>query len=103
MQWRAEFHASPDDFALLQRDHRRDNLDSCFRPHADAYQFLKCPVILRPAVRVSGTVLFDDADVDSLRANGFSPTHRHGKKMRVSKPHLGHAKYAVRPANTSLI
>src|SRR4029077_1363916 len=75
MQRGPELDAAPNDLALLQRDHRSDNFDSCFRACTGANQFLKCPVILGPAVRVAGAILGNGADVDNSGTDGFRPTH----------------------------
>src|SRR5713226_4211186 len=65
MQWSAQFDATPDDRALLQRDDRCDNFDLCFRPRAHADQFLKHPVIFRPTIRIAGTIFGHRPDIDS--------------------------------------
>ena len=103
MQWGPELDSAPNDFALLQRDHRRDNFDSCFRACTGANQFLKCPVIFGPAVRVAGAVLGNGADINSFRANGLRPAHCYGEKMGVAKRHVGYGNLAVGPTNTQLV
>src|ERR1700737_676158 len=51
MQRSPEFDTATDNLALLQRDHWRDNFDVCLGPRTGSHQFLKCLVILGPAVR----------------------------------------------------
>src|SRR6202158_5371593 len=75
MQRSPELDASPNDLALLQFDDRGDDFDVRFWPCANLHQFLKCPVILGPTVRVAGAILGNRANVHSLRADGFSPTN----------------------------
>ncbi len=79
---------------LPHRNHRRCNFDTRFRPRSHFHQFLKHAVILRPAVRISRTVLRHRADINSVRANRFRPAHRHGKKMRIAKRHVGYRNFA---------
>ena len=69
--------------------------DLRFRSGARTYHFLKCPVVFRPTVRISRTVLFHRADIDRARAAGFHPAHRYRKEMRVAEWHIGYGNFAA--------
>src|SRR6266436_618193 len=90
MQRCTQFDASPDDLAFLPLNHRRHDLDLCFRPRPRANQFLKYTVILRTAIGISGTVFRHGADINRARAERFRPAHRHGKKMGIAKRYVGY-------------
>src|ERR1700732_3317401 len=89
MQWRAQFHAALDDFTFLQGDHRRHDFDFRLwsRPLAD--YVLKSAIVLWPAIGIAGAVFGHRADVYRARSDRFGPAHRHGKKMRIAKWHVG--------------
>src|SRR5882762_6762159 len=90
MQRRNQLDASADDLAFLPLNHRRHDLDLCFRPRPHANQFLKYAVILRAAIGISGTVFRHGADINRARAERFRPAHRHGKKMGIAKRYVGY-------------
>src|SRR6266403_867231 len=95
MQRCAQFDASPDDLAFLPLNHRRYDLDLCFRPRPRANQFLKYAVVLRTAIGISGTVFRHDADINCARADRLRPAHGHRKKMGIAKRYIGHWDYAA--------
>src|SRR6266404_5408608 len=95
MQRRNQFDASADDLAFLPLNHRRHDLDLCFRPRPHANQFLKYAVILRTAIGISGTVFRNGADINRARTNRLRPAHRHRKKMGIAKRHIGYWDYAA--------
>ncbi len=59
-----------------------------FRP--GLYHLVKRPVILRPAVGVAGTVLFDRSNVHLLSSQDLSPAYGDGQEVGVAKGHIGH-------------
>src|SRR6266481_4445190 len=101
MQRRAQFDASPDDLAFLQSDDGRYDFDPRFRPCPHADQLLEHPVISRPAIRIAGAVFRDCSYVNRTGANRFGPAYRHGKKMRVSKGHVGYGNRAAMRARSA--
>src|SRR5580700_5652089 len=104
MQRRAKLDSSPDNLAFLQRNHRRPDFDLRLRPRSHAHQLLKNLVILRAAIGIPGTILRHGPNVNRLRANGFRPAHRHGKKMRIAKRHIGHRnRTPLRPGRAQFI
>src|SRR5215471_209330 len=90
MQRRSELDALADDLALFEGYHRRDNLNLRLWPGSHPNQLLEDLVVLRSAIRISGAVFRNRADVDRARASRFRPAHRHRKKMRITKWHVCH-------------
>src|ERR1044072_1442901 len=59
---------------FLQRDYRSFNFDLGFRFRAQRYCLLKSVIELRPAIRITGRVFGNGADVDEVCTDHFRPT-----------------------------
>src|SRR5260370_289538 len=95
LQRRAKLHSAADNFAFLQPNHRRHDLNFCLRTRSPADQLLKCFVIFRPAIGVSRAVFGDSSNVDGTRPGSFRPTDRHAQKVRVAEGDISHRNRAT--------
>lgn len=89
MERRVQFKAEGNNLLLAKMDERRGDFDASI-PRAGADELLKRLIIGRPAVRISGTVLLDRPDEDSVGAKDFRPAYCGGKEVSVAERHVGH-------------
>ena len=62
----------------------------CLRFRANLCQLLKDPVILGPAIRITGAIFGYRADKNGRCANHFRPTHGDRKEVSIAKRNVGY-------------
>jgi len=72
---------------FAQGDQGRDYIDfPLLGPRMN--DLVECRVICRAAVGISGTILFDGANINLLRPEHLRPTHRNRQEMGVAEWHV---------------